>query len=202
MMRSYLLLIISLYFVLIANAQSNEDVQIEIMEHYQSQSKGLKRILKVFNDTCHALYGCSDVKKLSFSSANSDELKGGIDVTAKLLIEPGYLKQYVELGEVILIVDSVKVLVRKDILMNSCLSDSIEYLGKQKFKLIHEDFEYCLLKYGVVMTMKFSCLKEADPKIYHYGAYLSKRGKEMLEKEKRKASKSGFRIWWKSLFGG
>lgn len=187
-MIRFLLLLSLLHFIALESySQSSMDGLVEEIEHYRSNSNELRKIVETFEDTCQALYGCTGVRKLSFSPSTLFDSIGEIDISAELLIEPGYLQKRAKLGKVILMIDSVKILVGKSILFDSCLGDSVEYLGKKEFELKYEEFESCLHQFGVVMTMKFTCLPGEPPQVHHYGAYLPTSGKKKLQEYKKNA---------------
>jgi hypothetical protein len=179
-MMCRILIIIILFQILSSGIKAQISVEDRVyeVEQYRCNSNELRELISTLADTCHTLYNCDDLRKLRFSPSNLFDSIGEIDVRAILLIENGDLKNRIYEGEVVLMIDSITIMVQKGVLFNSCLNTSLEYLGKSKFDLKYEKFESCLHQYGVVFTMKFSCLTGMNPNLHYYGAYLPLSGKK------------------------
>lgn len=176
---------------------NNQPLQVEKMQHYRSHAKNLKKIVLAFNDTCQSLYGCSGAKKLRFSKSNLLDSTKTFNVRVDLLIENGDLKKYLELENVILLIDSTKVLVRKETILNTCLTDSLEFIGVLEFEYQYDNFDSCLLRSGYVMSMGFYCNEGEPSAIYDYSHYSDSIGRERHEKRRKG---NWLSRWWNSLF--
>ncbi|MDP2188417.1 MAG: hypothetical protein Q8J69_07010 [Sphingobacteriaceae bacterium] len=188
-MKNSMLFYFFICIVFISSTQARSSL-VEA-EHYKTNSTELKEILRKLSDTCDLLFTCSKIEQLVISPTNRFETKGEVVVRALLLIEPNTAKKYFsELGMVVLRCDSVDLLIRKDILFNSCLKDSLEYLGTRPYLLKYGEFENCLNNFGIVFTFRVFCLGGSHLEFGHFGAYLPRSGQKKLDKTLKRYRKN------------
>jgi len=189
-----LIFLFQLFCLEVLSQGNNLDYVFEV-EHYRSDAKQLKKIVNALSDSCKLLYDCHNLRKIKFFRSNFNDSVYEISVSPIMQIGDGYLKKiFEELEGIILMVDSVSIVVKRKDLLNSCLSDSIEYIGKMSFDGNYEEFESCLQQYGLGITMRFSCLSGFPAEITHYGAFIPTTSAEKkLRKALKKKERTEFR---------
>lgn len=156
------------------------------VEHYVSNSIEIKNIVQKLSDTCNALYTCGDLNRLIVTDGGTYNSSGEVILRATLLIEPNSANLYFnDLGMVVLKVDSIDLIVQKELLFRSCLMDSVQYIGIKPYILRHDSFESCLHNFGVVLTAKVFCNRHLKPELSFFDAYITEGGKKKLKKALR-----------------
>jgi hypothetical protein len=133
---------------------SIQDVSKKV-DNYKSDSKVINNMVRVYSDSCNQIFNCTFPKKIKLFKINEPNDSNVFVLQHELLVDSNSTLDYIKMDYVILMSEGVKIILKRELLFNTYLVDSIEYLGKYNFDSSLDDFESCILSKNIIISLKF-----------------------------------------------